>query len=190
MLSFTVNAGGPEGRKAARGAIPWTSGGEMPVAYIGLGSNLGDRLQALRLGAEALEKAGVRVLKRSSLYRTDPVEVVDQGEFVNQVLGCSADLPPDEILAIGLGIERSLGRTRTRDKGPRTLDIDLLLHADTILRTVGLEVPHPRMHLRAFVLVPLVEIAPDARHPVLRLTARELLERCPDRSRVERIAEG
>jgi 2-amino-4-hydroxy-6-hydroxymethyldihydropteridine diphosphokinase len=158
------------------------------VAYIGLGSNLGDRIQALRQGAEALEKAGVQVLSRSSLYRTDPVEVVDQGEFINQVLGCSTDLPPEEVLAIGLGIERSLGRTRTRDKGPRTLDIDLLLHADTVLKTAGLEVPHPRMHLRAFVLVPLVEIAPDVRHPVLGLTAREMLSRCPDRSRVELLA--
>ena len=160
------------------------------VAYIGLGSNLGDRIQALREGAEALEKAGVRVLSRSSLYRTDPVEVVDQGEFINQVLGCSTALPPEEVLAIGLGIERSLGRTRTRDKGPRTLDIDLLLHADTVLKTAGLEVPHPRMHLRAFVLVPLVEIAPDVRHPVLGLTAREMLLRCPDRSRVEPLARG
>lgn len=160
----------------------------MPVTYIGLGSNLGDRIQALRQGAEALEKAGVRVLSRSFLYRTDPVEVVDQGEFINQVLGCSTDLPPEEVLAIGLGIERSLGRTRTRDKGPRTLDIDLLLYADTVLKTAGLEVPHPRMHLRAFVLVPLVEIAPDVRHPVLGLTAREMLLRCPDRSRVEPLA--
>jgi 2-amino-4-hydroxy-6-hydroxymethyldihydropteridine diphosphokinase len=162
----------------------------MPVIYIGLGANLGDRIQALRQGAEALDKAGVRVLRRSSLYRTDPVEVVDQGEFINQVLGCLTDLPPEQVLSIGLGIERSLGRTRTRDKGPRTLDIDLLLHADTVLKTAGIEVPHPRMHLRAFVLVPLVEIAPDVRHPLLGLTAREMLERCPDRSRVERLAAG
>jgi len=159
----------------------------MPLAYIGLGSNLGDRFLSLRLAAEALDRAGIRVEVRSSLYRADPVEVIDQGEFINQVLGCLTAIPADEILATCLAIERTFGRVRTREKGPRTLDIDLLLYGDSVVKTAGLEVPHPRMHLRAFVLVPLVEIAPQARHPVLGLTAEELLRRCPDRSRVERL---
>jgi 2-amino-4-hydroxy-6-hydroxymethyldihydropteridine diphosphokinase len=155
--------------------------------YIGLGSNLGDRIGWLGAAAEALERAGIPVLQRSSFYRTEPVEVFDQEEFINQVLGCSSAFAAPRILEACLQIERSLGRVRTREKGPRTVDLDLLLQGDTVLKAAGIEVPHPRMHLRAFVLVPLVEIAPEVRHPVLGLTARELLARCPDRSRVERV---
>lgn len=163
------------------------TGERVELAYIGLGSNLGDRLQWLRLAAEALDNAGISVRQRSSYYRTEPVEVVDQEEFINQVVECSSALSAPQLLSACLQMERSLGRVRTREKGPRTVDLDLLLYGDAVLKTAGLEVPHPRMHLRAFVLVPLVEIAPDARHPVLVLTARELLRQCPDRSRVERL---
>jgi len=156
-------------------------------AFLGLGSNVGDRKAALALAIAALGRGPLRLTSRSSVYRTDPVEVVDQEEFLNQVVALETGLGPAALLALCLEIEGSLGRVRTRDKGPRVLDIDLLLHGDAVLRSEGLEVPHPRLHLRRFVLVPLVEIAPEVRHPVLGLTAREMLERCPDRSRVDRV---
>jgi 2-amino-4-hydroxy-6-hydroxymethyldihydropteridine diphosphokinase len=160
----------------------------MPAkAYLGLGSNVGDRQAALSLAIEALGQGHVTLTSRSSLYRTEPVEVIDQEEFLNQVVALETDLEPAALLARCLDIEKSLGRVRERDKGPRILDIDLLLHGQAVLRTEGLEVPHPRLHLRRFVLVPLVEIAPEVRHPVLGLTAREMLQRCPDRSRVDRV---
>jgi len=160
----------------------------MPAeVFLGLGSNLGDRRSALARAIDALGKASLRLSSRSSLYRTDPVEVVDQEEFLNQVVAFETDLAPAALLGLCLEIEGAMGRVRKRDKGPRILDIDLLLYGDAVLRAEGLEVPHPRLHLRRFVLVPLVEIAPEVRHPVLGLTAVEMLQRCPDRSRVDRV---
>jgi 2-amino-4-hydroxy-6-hydroxymethyldihydropteridine diphosphokinase len=156
-------------------------------AYLGLGSNVGDRQAALARAIEALGQGPLTLTSRSSIYRTEPLEVVDQEDFLNQVVGLQTGLDPAALLARCLEIEKSLGRVRGRDKGPRILDIDLLLHGDAVLRKEGLEVPHPRLHLRRFVLVPLVEIAPEVRHPVLGLTAREMLQRCPDRSRVDRV---
>jgi len=156
-------------------------------AYLGLGSNMGDRQATLAAAIETLGRGPLRLVSRSSLYRTDPVEVVDQAEFINQVVALETGLEPAALLACCLKIEEGLGRVRERDKGPRILDIDLLLHGDVVIRSEGLEVPHPRLHLRRFVLVPLVEIAPEVRHPVLGLTAREMLQRCPDRSRVDRV---
>jgi len=153
--------------------------------YIGLGSNVGDRVRNLSVAIDALSKSLDKPIARSSLYRTDPVEVVDQEEFLNQVAGFSADRTPEDILDLCLSIERNLGRVRTRHKGPRVIDLDLLLAGSDIRGGGGIEVPHPRMHLRRFVLLPLCEIAPDARHPILRRSIAELLRDCPDRSRVE-----
>jgi len=155
--------------------------------FIGLGSNIGDRRAHLDRARMALGQAGLEVSQQSSLYRTDPVEVIDQDEFINQVVGCDTGLEPEAILEVCLAVERSMGRVRTRDKGPRIIDLDLLLSGDDIRSGETLEVPHPRMHLRRFVLVPLAEISPGARHPVLNLTAAEMLLMCPDRSRVERV---
>jgi 2-amino-4-hydroxy-6-hydroxymethyldihydropteridine diphosphokinase len=152
----------------------------MTRAFIGLGSNVGDREGALD---EALSRLGAevgRVVLRSSIYRTDPVEVVDQAEFLNQVVAVETALDPARLLERLLAIERAMGRVRDRDKGPRTIDLDLLLHGDEVLRGEGIEVPHPRLHLRRFVLVPLLEIAPDLHHPVLGESLRSLLGRCPD----------
>ncbi len=156
-------------------------------AFLGLGSNVGDRKAALALAIEALGGEPLRLISRSSLYRTDPVEVIDQEEFLNQVVAVETGLEPAALLALCLKIEGTLGRVRKRDKGPRILDLDLLLHGDAVLRSTGLVVPHPRLHLRRFVLVPLAEIAPEVRHPVLGLTAAEMLQCCPDRSRVDRV---
>ena len=161
---------------------------EEALAFIGLGSNLGDRPAALAQALASLPAQGVQPRLISSLYRTEPVEVVDQGEFLNQVVGCEVEVAPEDLLRVCLAIEKQMGRVRTRERGPRTIDLDLLLCGDRVVKERGLELPHPRMHLRRFVLVPLVEIAPAVRHPVLHLTAADLLERCPDRSRVERLA--
>ena len=156
--------------------------------YLGLGSNMGDREGALAGARRALVLAGARLLRSSSIYGTDPVGLEGHGEFLNQVVGCVTDLSPEALLNLCLRVERSLGRVRGPDKGSRVIDVDLLLYGDAIRRGSGVDVPHPRMHLRRFVLIPLVEIDPGARHPLLGLTASELLARCPDRSRVERLA--
>lgn len=157
------------------------------LIFIGLGSNQGDRQASISRALEALRGPGMRPVLRSSTYRTDPVEVIDQEEFLNQVVGCVTALSPEAILDLCLALERSMGRIRARDKGPRIIDLDILLCGDEIRDTTALRVPHPKMHLRRFVLVPLVEIAPDAWHPLLRKTAAEMLLACPDRSRVERL---
>jgi 2-amino-4-hydroxy-6-hydroxymethyldihydropteridine diphosphokinase len=157
------------------------------LVFIGLGSNLGDRQVRLHEALERLGSGIVTVRRRSALYRTDPVEVTDQEEFLNQVVAAETDLGPEDLVRNLLEIERTMGRVRTREKGPRAIDLDLLLHGDARVQKEGVEVPHPRLHLRRFVLVPLVEIAPDVVHPVSGLTARELLDRCPDHSRVRRL---
>jgi 2-amino-4-hydroxy-6-hydroxymethyldihydropteridine diphosphokinase len=156
------------------------------LAFIGLGSNQGDRPGSLETAIRLLQEGGLTAALRSSIYRTEPVEVIDQEEFINQVVGCETALSPEAILETCLNVERSMGRLRTRSKGPRNIDLDLLLAGNDIREAMAVKVPHPRMHLRRFVLVPLVEIAPSAWHPVLRMTAAEILESCPDRSRVER----
>ncbi len=158
------------------------------LAFIGLGSNVGEKRKNLEQALDALQRAGVQPVLQSSLYRTEPVDLLDQEEFMNQVAGCRSPLPLERLLGLCLEIEQALGRLRTRDKGPRLIDLDLLLYRDEVRRSAGIEVPHPRMHLRRFVLVPLVEIAPGAWHPVLKMTAADLLARCPDRSRVEPLA--
>ncbi len=157
-------------------------------AYIGIGANVGDRAANLERAIAGLRAAGLRVSGRSSVYETEPVDVRDQSDFLNLVIRCGTDRPAPDLLEACLNVERGMGRIRDRPRGPRIIDLDLLLCGDEVIRRPGLELPHPRMHLRRFVLVPLVEIAPDARHPVLGLTAAELLERCPDRSKVERFA--
>jgi 2-amino-4-hydroxy-6-hydroxymethyldihydropteridine diphosphokinase len=157
------------------------------LVFIGLGSNLGDRPARLHEALERLGSGIVTVRRRSALYRTDPVEVTDQDEFLNQVVAAETELDPAALVRRCLDVEREMGRVRTRDKGPREIDLDLLLHGDARVHQEGVEVPHPRLHLRRFVLVPLVEIAPEVVHPLFQVTAKDLLERCPDKSRVRRL---
>ena len=136
--------------------------GSVPAtAYLSLGSNLGDRPQYLRRACQALEARGIRLRRVSSVYETAPVEVVDQGWFLNCVLEVETTLPPLAFLRELQQIERELGRQRERPKGPRTIDIDILLYGDLILDTPELVLPHPRMLERRFVLEPLRELAPD-----------------------------
>jgi 2-amino-4-hydroxy-6-hydroxymethyldihydropteridine diphosphokinase len=155
--------------------------------FLGLGSNLGDRLRSLSKGLEILEDNGVKVLRVSSVFDTDPVGFLEQDAFLNLVAEVAASLPPRDLLELCLLAENTLGRVRGRRDGPRTLDIDILLWGHRIHQERGLEIPHPRLHERRFVLVPLEEIAAEVLHPALKVTMRDLLERCSDRSGVRRF---
>lgn len=159
----------------------------MPViAYIGLGSNMGDREENIRRAVALLAEA-VRVVTRSSLYETGPVGYEEQADFLNAVTMVETTLSAGELLALCCSIEARLGRVRSRAWGPRTIDLDILLYGDTILNTPELQVPHPRMAERKFVLAPLAEIAPSVLHPVLRRTAEELLRELKGGERVVRL---
>lgn len=140
---------------------------------------MGDRETHLRLAIEAMPAAGIQVLRVSPVYETEPVEFTAQGWFLNLVVEGETALFPAQLLARILRIERGRGRVRTVPKGPRTLDIDILLYGSAVIRSQKLEVPHPRMAERRFVLQPLADLAPDLRHPVLNRTIQELLADAP-----------
>jgi len=157
------------------------------IAFIGLGSNLGDREAFLARARRALSHYGT-VERCSSLYETEPVDVCDQPRFLNQVVALRTRLDPLALLRACQMIERALGRERLIPKGPRTIDLDLLLYDDRVLAIetddVQLLLPHPRLHERRFVLVPLCEISPDGRHPVLGKSFSELLAELDDPAEV------
>jgi 2-amino-4-hydroxy-6-hydroxymethyldihydropteridine diphosphokinase len=133
----------------------------MPRAALGLGSNLGDKRANVARALDLLERGGARVVARSSDYRSEPWGPVAQDWFVNAAVLVETDLPPHELLASGRRVEQELGRLRDVRWGPRTIDVDLLTYGDLSIDTPDLVVPHPRMLERAFVLVPLLEVAPD-----------------------------
>jgi 2-amino-4-hydroxy-6-hydroxymethyldihydropteridine diphosphokinase len=147
----------------------------LKIVYIALGSNLGDRAEHLRQAREQIAAPDLRVLRASSIYETAPREVVDQPWFLNQVIECEAELFPRQLLARLKKIERAMGRKRTFAKGPREIDLDILLFGDAVVKAPELEVPHPRLAERRFVLEPLAELAPDKKHPGTRRTVREML---------------
>jgi len=149
------------------------------TVYLSLGSNVGDREANLRGALDRLPAIGVRVTRVSPLYETEPVDYAAQRWFLNLVVEAETELFPKQLLARLAGIERDFGRVRTVAKGPRTLDIDILLYAQAVVRSPELEIPHPRMAERRFVLVPLADLAPDLRHPQTRKTVREMLEAAP-----------
>jgi 2-amino-4-hydroxy-6-hydroxymethyldihydropteridine diphosphokinase len=144
-------------------------------AYVGLGSNLGDRAAYLLLGLSALSRLPkTHLLRLSPVYETDPVGP-PQPPYLNMVAELETELSPKGLLAKMLRIEKALGRERRERWGPRTLDLDLLLYGDLVLEEEGLSVPHPRLHERAFVLVPLLDLLPEGRHPLLGQSFAELL---------------
>jgi len=164
----------------------------MPRAYVGLGANLGDREGTIRRAVELLgEEEGIEVAAVSALRETNPVGVLDQPRFLNAAAAVETTLPPRSLLDALLRIERALGRVRDGTRwGPRTIDLDLLLYDDLVLDEGDLRVPHPELHARAFVLVPLAEIAADLVHPALSKSIGALAAEI-DRSGVrERAAAG
>lgn len=157
-------------------------------AYVGMGSNLGDRAGYLLLAVRGMLDAGLDVIRLSSIYETAPVDNLDQPAFLNMVAELRGPtLPsPVQLLARLLRIEYALGRTRDIVNGPRTIDLDLLIFKDELASTEFLTLPHPRLHLRRFVLVPLNELVPNLVHPTLSKSIHELLNRTPDQSEVVR----
>jgi 2-amino-4-hydroxy-6-hydroxymethyldihydropteridine diphosphokinase len=157
------------------------------TVYLSLGSNVGDQEANLRTGIAALPGAGVRVTRVSAIYETEPVDYLEQAWFLNCVVEGETAVPAPELLRKLREIETRMGSQKLVAKGPRLMDIDILLYGQETIETPELQVPHPRMHLRRFVLVPLAEIAAEARHPGLRITAAQMLERTEDRSQVRRF---
>jgi len=160
----------------------------MPHVYLGIGANLELRILHCYQAIYQLRKsASVCVVDRSSFYETEPFGYEEQNWFINLVLKIQTELSPRDLLRLTQEIEKNLGKDTPFKWGPRTIDIDILLYEDEQISEPDLIIPHPLLHLRKFVLSPLVEIAPDLRHPVLGKTMRELLHVCPDQKEVRNI---
>jgi 2-amino-4-hydroxy-6-hydroxymethyldihydropteridine diphosphokinase len=161
---------------------------QIASAYVGLGSNLGDRAGNLLLALRGMLGAHLEVIRLSAIYETEPVGKVDQPSFLNLVAELrGTTLPvPEQVMARLLRVEYALGRTREVAMGPRTIDLDLLLYRDEQRSTQFLTLPHPRLHQRRFILEPLAELAPNLKHPTLGRTIRELLMDTADNSDVKR----
>ena len=157
------------------------------TAYLSLGSNLGDREKNLRTAIAALAKANVRVTRVSSFYETEPVDLRAQPWFLNCAVQAETELPPLELLRGLRGIESRMGSKKLVPKGPRRIDLDILLYGNETIDTPELQVPHPRMLQRKFVLVPLAEIAPNLQHPLWSATAAEMSQKTSDVSTVRRF---
>ena len=155
--------------------------------YLSLGSNLGDREANLRAAIDELPHAGVAVTRVSAFYETEPVDLLEQPWFLNCAVEVQSHFDPVMLLRALREIETKMGSKKLVAKGPRLMDLDILLYGAEMIDTPELQVPHPRMHLRRFVLVPLAEIAPEAMHASLKRTVKQLLEETPDRSTVRRF---
>lgn len=157
------------------------------TVYLSIGSNVGDREANLRAAVAMLPAAGLRVLRASGVYETEPVDYLEQPWFLNAVLEGSTELAAPELLRRLRKIEARMGSRKLVPRGPRLMDLDILLYGDETIATGELEVPHPRMHLRKFVLAPLAELAPHLRHPGWAADVSGLLETTPDRSEIRRL---
>jgi 2-amino-4-hydroxy-6-hydroxymethyldihydropteridine diphosphokinase len=147
----------------------------MKTVYLSLGSNVGEREVHLTRARERLMAEDMRLIAASAIYETEPRDAPDQSWFLNQVVAVETSLFPKQLLTRTQKIEQALGRVRNRPKGPRTIDIDILFFGAVIVSTPDLEIPHPRLADRRFVLEPLCELAPEMRHPRTGRTVREML---------------
>ena len=159
----------------------------MAEVYLGLGSNLGDRRAHLRYALDRLSRSQCQIVKVSSLYETEPVDCPGPESYLNAVAFVETELPPRDLMSLLLAIEAERGRVRQTRNEPRTLDLDILLYGQDVIETDGLRVPHPRLHDRPFVLVPLAEVAPDLRHPTLETAVYVLAEGVCGRETVRQI---
>jgi len=157
--------------------------------YLGLGSNMGDREAHLRSAITSLAESEVSVRRSASLYSTEPRDFEDQPWFLNTVFEVRTLLEPEALLQVCLEIEREAGRVRDQFKGPRPIDLDILLYRDRLVDLPDLVVPHPRYRQRRFVLIPLTELAPDLADPASGLTMRQLLDLCSDEGEVRRYGD-
>jgi 2-amino-4-hydroxy-6-hydroxymethyldihydropteridine diphosphokinase len=160
----------------------------MSTVYLALGSNIGDREENLRKALALLAGAGIKIKTTSSIYETEPVDYLDQDWFLNAVCEAETNLDPLALLKTLRTLESTLGSKKVFEKGPRLIDLDILLFANQTIETPELQVPHPRMLNRKFVMAPLAEIAPNLRHPSWNATAAEILHKIADRSIVRKTA--
>jgi|CXWL01.1.fsa_nt_gi 2-amino-4-hydroxy-6-hydroxymethyldihydropteridine diphosphokinase len=152
----------------------------MDFIVLSLGSNLGEREQHLQQAGELLEKAYIRIQQGSSVYETQPFGIADQPDFLNQVLVVKTKLPPHFLLEKLLMIEKKMGRVRGQKNGPRIIDIDLLFYKNISIDEQDFLLPHPGLPDRRCVLQPMADLIPDAIHPLLNMSIRQLLDECPD----------
>jgi len=153
----------------------------MPTAYIGIGSNLGNREENCDKSIQLIEEdSRIKITKRSSMSETEPWGIKDQPKFINMAVEIVTDLKPKALLSLLKKIETESGRSPGRRWGPRVIDLDILFYDDLVLKIPGLEIPHPEICKRDFVLIPLKEIAPEKLHPVLKKKIKELLQEMPE----------
>jgi 2-amino-4-hydroxy-6-hydroxymethyldihydropteridine diphosphokinase len=157
------------------------------VVFLSLGSNVGDREKNLRTAIAALPELGVQLKKVSSIYETEPVDLLEQPWFLNCVVEGETTVPPATLLRELRELEQQMGSKKLVPRGPRLIDLDILVYGERTIDSPELQVPHPRMHLRRFVLTPLAEIAPDLKHPTWRGTAAQLLNGLSDNSMVKKL---
>ncbi|HEY5069541.1 MAG TPA: 2-amino-4-hydroxy-6-hydroxymethyldihydropteridine diphosphokinase [Candidatus Acidoferrum sp.] len=158
------------------------------IVFLSLGSNVGDREKNLRTAIAALPELGVKLKKVSSIYETEPVDLLEQPWFLNCVVEGETTVQPATLLRELRELERQMGSKKLVPRGPRLIDLDILVYGERTIDSPELQVPHPRMHLRRFVLAPLAEIAPDLKHPTWSGTAAQLLNGLSDQSLVKKLA--
>jgi 2-amino-4-hydroxy-6-hydroxymethyldihydropteridine diphosphokinase len=158
------------------------------IVFLSLGSNVGDREKNLRTAIAALPELGVEIKNVSSIYETEPVDLLEQTWFLNCVVEGETTVPPVELLKKLRELEKRMGSKKLVARGPRLIDLDILVYGQQTIDSPELQVPHPRMHLRRFVLAPLAEITPDLKHPSWSGTASQLLAALDDKSTVKKLS--